>query len=72
MARARGFNKVQAEQAGKYFLDLSKITFSIVVLGMLISSRGLVLGSVLWYIGIVGSALGFILGMHLLRTKRRR
>ncbi|OGM34253.1 hypothetical protein A3D00_05670 [Candidatus Woesebacteria bacterium RIFCSPHIGHO2_02_FULL_38_9] len=63
-------NKEQSSQAGKYFLDISKITFSVLVLGLLVSSEIVAFRLTIWYIGIVGSTLSFVLGLYFLKTKR--
>jgi hypothetical protein len=71
MARKLNFNETQSQEAGKYFLDLSKVTFTALVIGSLVSDKLLVLHSIVWYAGVVITTLTFVGAMYLLRTKRK-
>jgi len=64
------FNPIQARNAAKYFLDLSKFTFSLLVIGSLVSDKWIALKSGVWYIGVVLTVGFFTLGMYCYKTRK--
>lgn len=70
MAKRRRFNREQARESAKYFLDVSKYSFTILVLGLLVAQGRLALRSVLWYIGIIFATVSYLVAMRFLKTRR--
>jgi len=66
------FNSIQRKNNAKYFLDLSKITFSLLVIGYVVSDKWIALQSPIWYSGIVLTIIFWIFGMYFYRNRRRK
>jgi hypothetical protein len=64
------FNSIQAKQLAKYFIDLSKITFSLLVIGVLVADRWIALKSGMWYIGFILTILFLIAGMFFYKERK--
>jgi hypothetical protein len=64
-------NPIQAKNLAKYLLDLSKITFSLLVIGYVVSDKWIALQSPIWYSGIVLTTAFLILGMYFYRRRRK-